>query len=136
MQPPIYSSPSPLTCEGYWDLPSKSKKGHQPSPSPYFWPEKDRWLYKLKTIEDYLRSIQVIIHNDKYHTGYVSYRGLSPSRLVKNEMVGNGEYYDRDYDNMCWPEGYGSYYIGKHNVMPTARFYNYVNYRYYFLLND
>jgi hypothetical protein len=130
MQPPEFSLPSPFKCEGYWDPLSKSGKGYQPLPSSYLWVDKSNWLLKLEAIENYLKSLPVTMKDDKYHLGYVSYRGLSPSRLVKNEYVGNGEYYDRDYDNMCWPDGYRSHYIQEYNVMPTQRFYEYVNTRY------
>lgn len=151
-------------CEGYWDSPSPKKltriqdriknkslsqaeiqaiyeqeglKGYQPLISTRIWSGKQEWLKKAYAIEEYFYApYRDYILNGKSFPGqlhYRAYRGLSPSRIVPGYYVGNGEYEDGD---MCWPEGYVKHYIEDHNVMPTQRFYDYVNTRYETLSNS
>lgn len=108
-----YFSPSnPNKCEGYWS------KDYKPIVSKFIWAEKDLWIAKAL----YISSI----------TPSISYRGLAFSR-IDGTIVGNKEYYDAEYD-ICWPEGYIEHYIKDNNIMPTKRFYDYINMKYSLLM--
>jgi len=110
------SKPKHLKYEGYWD---QNKKGYWPVRFPCCWSDKQDWLKKVYSIERYLQE----------SNQYIVYRGFSPSRLVKGELVGCGEYIDRKY-GMGWPQGYVKHYIEEQEVPPTERFYNYILTRY------
>ena len=115
------------------------------------WSDKKKFLNMLKVIED--QSVKVEgkyvtecytkkgegkicsrvwrnFDTERYSgTTNINYRGLAPCRIeIGYVPVGNKEF--REYENgksiICWPEGYGEHYIGKHNVMPTEKFFNYV----------
>ena len=115
------------------------------------WSDKNKFLNMLKVIEDqsvkaegkyvtecYTKKGEGKIcsrvwrnfDTERYSgTTNINYRGLSPCRIeIRYVPVGNKEF--REYENgksiICWPEGYGEHYIGKHNVMPTEKFFNYV----------
>ena len=56
-------------------------------------------------------------------------RGIAFSRLQPtDEVVGSAEYKLKTADGISirWPQGYAEHYIGKHNVMPTERFFTYI----------
>ena len=135
-------------CEGYWGAPLSTlekkkydfhtKKGERgyikdmPVISSKKWSDKNKFLNMLKVIEDQSEESGTRRNFDieRYSgTTYFNYRGLSPCRIeIGYVPVGNKEF--REYKNgksiICWPEGYGEHYIGKHNVMPTEKFFNYV----------
>jgi len=111
-QPPKYMQCSSLKCEGYWN------NNYRPVISNVIWKDKKQWLTKALFVEK--------------HTNKICYRGLSFSR-IDGTVVGNCEYYD-NYHNICWPEGYIEHYIKDHNVMPTERFYHYINNQYNLLI--
>jgi len=111
-RPPEYMPPSKFKCEGYWG------KGYKPTISKENWNGKQEWVNRAIFVEKY--------------TPIRSFRGISFSR-IDGSPVGNKEYYDVT-NNICWPEGYVQHYILNNNVMPTERFFNYINYRYILLL--
>lgn len=124
-KPPSFSDPTRQKCEGYWTLKHKTNKK---------WKDKQRFLRKVNKIEKELRRLNEIQEKRKGKDLYVkSYRGYAYSRIPgkRHEIVGSKEFYDvfknkNRKARICWPEGYAKYYIGKHNFMPTKRFFNYV----------
>jgi hypothetical protein len=48
---------------------------------------------------------------------------------IDGSWIGASEYQDKR-NNICWPGGYIEHYIEDHNVMPTEKFYKYINARY------
>lgn len=106
------SPPNPNKCEGYWTKTRDNR--YLPIISNEVWTEKSEWLQKAYVVNA--------------NTPTVSYRGIAFSRL-DGSFVGNEEYQDT-INNICWPEGYVEHYIRDNNVMPTERFYNYINARY------
>lgn len=112
LETPDFMPPSTSKCEGYWN------KQYRPVISTKIWYGKDEWIRKALIVE--------------HHTPQKSFRGISFSR-IDGTPVGNKEYYDV-INNMCWPEGYVEHYIKNYNVMPTQKFYHYINYRYQLLL--
>ena len=117
ISPLTFMKKTPFKCQGYWDI----KGGYQPIISKDIWIHKQKWLDRVYTIE------QLIV--DGKIGSMIQYRGFAFSRIESNAIVGSAEYCDHEYD-MCWPEGYVSHYIEKHNVMPTKKFFKYVNKRY------
>ena len=108
----IFSPANHNKCEGYW---SKGKENsYLPVVSDKVWEGKEEWLRKAFVVSD--------------NTPVVAYRGIAFSRL-DGTAVGNEEYQD-EANNMCWPSGYLEHYVRDNNVMPTEKFYNYVNSRY------
>jgi hypothetical protein len=107
-----FSPPNPNKCEGYWTKTKDNK--YLPIISDNPWIDKSEWLQKAYIVNS--------------NTPMVAYRGLSFSRL-DGSVVGNEEYQDTT-NNICWPQGYIEHYIRDHNVMPTEKFYNYINTRY------
>lgn len=103
-----FSLPNSNSCEGYWD------DNYKPIQEVGIWLEKDSWITKALYVESIVE--------------VRSFRGLAFSKL-DGTVVGNKEYYDEKY-NICWPEGYVTHYIGEHNVMPTKRFYDYINHKF------
>lgn len=97
-------------CEGYWD-----EKYNKPVASKFIWEGKEEWLKKA-----YIVNNNVDFHN---------YRGMSPSRIKKDNFVGSGEYNDKTR-KICWPEGYVEHYIEENNVLPSQNFYEYINEKY------
>lgn len=126
--PPSFSKPNPYGCEGYWDdeHDEKNWKGYLPIVSKKTWPDKEKWLARLKFIEPsgYKDGHDVFLHNDGKKFNVIQYEGCSLSRIQPNWDVGCDEY---EYKGVCWAQGYAEHYIGKYNVMPTERFYNFVN---------
>lgn len=107
-----FSPPNPNKCEGYW---TKTKNNtYLPTVSNQVWRGKNNWLEKAFVVNA--------------NTPTVAYRGIAFSRL-DGSPVGNQEFQD-ETNNICWPEGYIEHYIQDHNVMPTEKFYQYVNSRY------
>jgi hypothetical protein len=99
------------------------------------WPGKKAWVGKIATIQAYLQSRYNWTfrhYNSREHeidprqSELVPYGGPSYSRIT-HELIGSNEYVD---SGMCWPSDYVKHYIADHNVMPTEKFYNYVNERY------
>lgn len=118
LKPPSYAKSSSLGCEGYWSDgrgEDKKSKSYQPIPSDEVWGGKSVWMDRPKTVEKYISGVS--------GETYKCFRGMTPCRLC-NEMVGNCEYH---MGKMCWPEGYVEHYIGHHNVMPTKKFYKFIN---------
>lgn len=107
--PPV---PPDLKGEGYWS------DTYLPIVSQQDWPGKQQWMDKVKFIE--------------LHVQVRDYFGCAYSRVIPDFEVGSSEYQDGD---VFWPGGYVEHYIGDHNVMPTERFYNYVNEKYSCLRN-
>lgn len=127
-----FQPPTKLACEGYWD------KKFQPISQVVEWPEKSQWLHKVYAIERYLKSLPEMNgpwpgdmtpeeRHQQMEQGIIRYRGLARSRIAPGEVVGNEEFIDY---GMCWPGQYVEHYIENHNVLPTERFYQYVNSRY------
>jgi hypothetical protein len=121
LKPPVKFSKknknSKRTCknpEGFWSA------KYKPKPSKYSWPDKLKWIARVKIVERYLMQLP------PESQSYITFRGLALSR-IDDDVVGNSEFHDAGF---CWPEGYVEHYIGKYNVMPTKRFYNYINSRY------
>jgi len=108
----IFSPPNPNKCEGYW-IKTKDNR-YLPIVSDNTWVDKSEWLQKAYIVNA--------------NTPMVAYRGLSFSRL-DGSVVGNEEYQDTT-NNICWPQGYIEHYIQDNNVMPTEKFYKYINARY------
>jgi len=127
LSPPEFMPPTKLSCEGYWDIRSYNSQSsyspdsrYLPIPSNKVWSEKQVWMNKAKAVEEY---IKVMSKEDP--TGsikYQCYRGMSRCRLC-DQFVGNCEY---QHKGMCWPSNYIEHYIGYHNVMPTKRFYEFI----------
>src|SRR5438105_13571601 len=113
--PTEFMLPKRLEREGYWSE-RKEKNGYLPIVSKLVWKDKAKFCKMVEFIESYLESIDCCTH----------WRGMSPSRLVKDEYVGRGKEYDDPEHNIGWPEGYVKHYIVEHNVMPTKEFYEYV----------
>ena len=95
------------------------------------WSDKNKFLNMLKVIEDQSVKVDQRTFNTERYSGttYFNYRGFSPCRIeIGYVPVGNKEFgeYENGKSIICWPEGYGEHYIGKHNVMPTEKFFNYV----------
>lgn len=121
--PPTFSSPSPLTgSEGFWV--DKGKNKYMPVVSKRVWKDKKLFLDAVEALEKQIISFGSSSHLYKR----IRYKGLASSRLEKDVYVGNAEYYDNS-KGIVWPSGFADYYIGKWNVMPTKRFYEYVMYR-------
>jgi hypothetical protein len=102
--------------EGYWAPTIRNTTTGYPWPRSYGgndWPNKDRFLEKLRRIE-------LLLSPDK-----LSFRGLSPSRFVRGQLLGNKEFIDH-INCVRWPEDYADHYVRMHNVMPSAQFYDYV----------
>jgi len=132
-KPPFFADKKMYCCEGYWDIyrPTKPfdidqikkfKKIKEYIPQKFIskdkWDDKNKFIKRVNKIEKELYSIGKI----------QKFKGLSPSRIEDHVYIGSGEFYDK---NICWPQGYVSYYIDKYNVMPTLKFYNYViNYKF------
>jgi hypothetical protein len=115
--PPV---PSDLKGEGYWS------DSYPPIVSQQEWPEKQKWIDKVNFIES--QSLK-----DQNDVKMIEYFGYAYSRLVPDFEVGSSEYKDGD---VFWPEGYVEHYIGDYNVMPTERFFNYINEKYSSLRNN
>ena len=117
--PPEFFPPNPFKCEGFWDLPTSEVKVdiYHPKISTLIWPDKMKFVNLVAKIEKTLFD---------QPGGYIPYKGYSHSR-IDNSVLGNGEYTDEIGDEiMCWPQKYVEHYIAKYNVMPTARFFNYI----------
>lgn len=55
------------------------------------------------------------------------FRGLSPSRIVESEFVNSSEFTDvHGKATACWPAGYLSYYVERHDVVPSGPFQDYI----------
>lgn len=118
--PPTFSAPSPFTqFEGYWV--DKGKKRYLPVVSKKVWKHKEQFLDAVEALEKHIMSLG---SSSKLYRR-VQFRGKAHSRLEKDVYVGSTEYYD-DVKEIAWPGGFAAYYIGKFNVMPTKRFYEYV----------
>jgi hypothetical protein len=113
-EPPEFMPPTTLKGEGYWS------PTYMPVVSKQEWKGKQQWLDKVTFIE-------LQAEKKENDVQWMQALGYAPSRLVPNFMVGSGEYRDGD---VFWPEGYVEHYIRDHNVMPTRRFYNYINQKY------
>lgn len=126
--PPEFMPPSPYQpAEGYWaDMESKDRNRYMPIISKKVWKDKLKFLQALERIEGSMP--RYIWSPDTRQEFYnVSFRGLAYSR-IDGTGVGNSEFVDLEKD-IKWPQGYAQHYIGKHNVMPTKRFFEYVMYR-------
>lgn len=108
-------------CEGYWQDFGAPKSYPKPKPNKKPFPGQKEWLQKLKAIE-------LVASDPKNRHGLVelSTRGLAPSRLEDDVLLGNKEFSDIAEGN-CWTEDFGDYYVGKFNVRPSKKFGNYVN---------
>lgn len=113
------------------------KRLYLPQPTKdYEWPDKQKFLAAVKEIEDCSRLDDVPTWipgtYDKelmrYRMSRVRMRGQSISRL-EPVAVGSQEYYAESSfgrKKITWPAGYAEHYIGKWNVMPTRRFFNFI----------
>jgi len=90
-------------------------KGWRPIRSKKKWPGKSDWIRKALQVEQYLRNIGQI---DRF-------RGPAFSR-IDDTPIGGSEYFDKT-PHICWPEGYVEHYIGLYNVMPSKKYYDYIN---------
>lgn len=115
-EPPEFMPPIPLNLkgEGYWS------QSYMPIVSKKEWKGKQEWVNKVSFIE-------LQAERKENDVKMLQALGYAPSRLVPNFMVGSAEYRDGE---VFWPEGYVEHYIRDHNVMPTKRFYNYINTKY------
>jgi hypothetical protein len=115
-EPPEFMLPVPLNLkgEGYWS------QTYMPIVSEKEWSRKQEWIDKVIFIE-------LQAERKENDVKVMQNLGYAPSRLVPNFMVGSAEYRDGE---VFWPEGYVEHYIRDHNVMPTKRFYNYINNKY------
>jgi hypothetical protein len=152
--PPRFAAPNPLAAEGYWSekyVPcSLVHDGLADA-----WADKGVFLAAIATIE---RAICLGDASDIQDQGidnnlasvipgasFASMDGFSPSR-IDGSSVGSGEFCDMCCDRQAylgtgvgagengkgrvqWPEGYAAHYIGKYNVVPTRRFFDYVIWR-------
>ncbi len=113
-----------IDAEGYWALSVDPKKdiykGKYPFPKANAkpWAGKEEFLKKLEKIEAFASRDE----NAKIRINV--FRGPAMSRLDSG-IVGCTEYVDT-VNSMKWTEGFGSHYIGKHNVKPSREFYEYV----------
>lgn len=113
--PPEYTPPA-KEHEGYWF------ENYHPRD---FISEK-KWADKQKFL-DLVRSVEESFHVSFIPPAKACYRGLAMSRLEPDTEVGNCEYRDRfEGKPIVWPSGYAVHYIGKHNIMPTERFFRYI----------
>jgi hypothetical protein len=117
--PPEFMPDAIYDCEGYWDHDDYDdyEKKYQPIISNKVWNGKAEWIRKAKLVEE--------------QTPFIGYRGMSPSR-IDGTFVGSQEFFDT-INRICWPQNYVQHYIEKYNVMPTRRFYAYINKRYQLL---
>lgn len=121
--------PSPFSpAEGYWsDADSKEKNKYMPIISKKPWPDKTKFLRAVGEIENSMPRLDFDIRRENQPFYVVNFRGLSYSR-INGEGVGSSEFQDTT-QNIKWPAGFVEHYIGKYNVMPTKRFFDYVVYR-------
>lgn len=114
--PPEFMPPLPqdLKGEGYWS------PTYMPIVSTKEWKGKQQWIDRVAVIE-------LQAEKKENDVQWMQALGYAPSRLVPGFKVGSGEYRD---GNISWPEGYVEHYVRDHNVMPTQRFYNYINNKY------
>ena len=154
--PPRFADPAPIetmkydgvtfTVEGYWS--PRGEGGYQPHPfvarEDEPWSGRDQFLRKARIIELWClkrsnardkittRLIRRILKDSpkpyKYkQLGVIQWRGYSESRISqnKNKHVGSKEFYDKEAQ-ISWPEAYVSHYMEEYNVLPTKRFFEYV----------
>lgn len=119
--------------EGYWathpDPALDDYKGKYPFPkkNPKPWPTQEEFLKKLESIETLAQSIFWAEYTPQI--GYNTYRGASPSRFEKGVYVGCRKFRainPHTGQTVSWPEGFGSYYVAKFNVMPSKEFYDFI----------
>lgn len=103
--------------EGYWRNEYDASTSLYPSPKsrPDAWPRKAEFLAKLGAVETALKNADCLTY----------YRGLAPSRIEEDVYVGSCEFIDKTA-KIVWPCGYLQHYIDKHNVVPSADFYDYI----------
>jgi hypothetical protein len=121
--PPEYMRPSPFDEEGQWS--SKGErgrtKGYYPVPSKLDWKDKEKFVKAVLEMERFM-------WNKRVSPFRMVFRGILPSMLEKGVVLGISTFVDDDQD-MRWRGAHVHHYIGKWNVMPTKRFYDYVMYR-------
>lgn len=128
LPPPEFMPPSPYyPAEGYWaDIGSKDRNAYMPVVSKKVWKDKTKFLQALDQIEKSMPYRSG--YDDEWGDFYVrGYRGMSTSR-IDGSALGAAEFSD-ETQNIKWPDVYAQHYIGKYNVMPTKRFFDYVVYR-------
>lgn len=118
------------------------KKNHYlPVPSHQFWHGKDDFVRAVSEFEKTAAQPFVTVDGNPLRIRYID--GRAQSRLVRGEFVGDGGEFiwilsvdphvknlsqKFDYPQIIeWPAEYAEYYIGKHNVMPTERFFNLIS---------
>ena len=125
-EPTSFSPPTDLKCEGYWN---NDTYNPQLMVSKVEWPSKHLFLVHVKAIEDRLiyEAEEMWDKKKKFSERYVMYRGFSTSVMDKSQL-GSSEFQCRDSAGklICWPTMYASHYIGKYNIMPTKRFFTFI----------
>ena len=98
--------------EGYWAVFQGDRSGY-PFPIPNQLTEKEAIaIFKL-------------IKKKEGEAEVLTTRGMSPSRLEKNTLVGNEEFH---HGNWLWPQGFAEHYVLKHKVKPTDDFLKFIGY--------
>ncbi len=115
LKPPEFMKPTPLSCEGYWSDEYKPKKSIKK------WKDKENFIQLVEKIETHANLNQ-------HSLSQTAYLGKAYSR-IDHSTLSSGEFVDSE-KKICWPKEYVKHYIGKYNVMPTRRFFEYITQKY------
>lgn len=119
--PPEYGPPMVATqVEGNFQA-----GANLPVPSQMQWPDKQRFVQAVERLEDYMYQFSSTSGSPFYHR---IARCIHTSLLEPSVRFGCHHFVDTER-HMLWALGYAVHYIGKWNVMPTKRFFDYVMFR-------
>jgi hypothetical protein len=89
------------------------------------WPDEQRFVQAVERLEDFMYQFGSTSGSPFYHRVV---RCIHTSVLEPSVRFGCHHFVDTE-QHMVWALGYAVHYIGKWNVMPTKKFFDYVMYR-------
>ena len=128
-KPTKFSPPyNNATCEGFWDEENNPLDMEFDIP----WPSKNMFMMHVNAVEKALiyekrKNPERFGVYDNYAM-YVAYNGEHEICPMCRTLLGSHMFRINDSSGMivCWPELYASHYIDYHNIMPTKRFFTFI----------
>ena len=127
-KPTKFSPPFNTICEGSWD----EKNAVLDMDFDIKWPSKYTFMLHVNAVEKALiyekmkNPEKLGVYNNS--AMYVAYNGAHAICPMCGTVLGSHMFKIKDFSRkiLCWPESYASHYIANHNIMPTKRFFTFI----------
>ncbi len=124
-RPPALTYVPERYCEGYWRASAANDAALLPFPQPFAGDASGTYCGKRRLLA-MLERLESAARSGTHGLRVERSRGLSPSRLEPDKLLGNVEFVDGGAGGACWTGDLRAYYMAQHNVAPSIEFVHYV----------